>query len=45
MVWLYGGSFLFGEATRNMYSPDYFMNEEVIVVTLNYRLCSLGKFL
>ncbi|XP_075147107.1 uncharacterized protein LOC142221315 [Haematobia irritans] len=42
MVWLYGGSFLFGEATRNFYSPDYFMSEDVIMVTLNYRLCSLG---
>uniref|UniRef100_A0A454A0Q8 carboxylesterase n=1 Tax=Stomoxys calcitrans TaxID=35570 RepID=A0A454A0Q8_STOCA len=42
MVWIYGGSFLFGEATRSFYSPDYFMSEDVIVVTLNYRLCSLG---
>lgn len=43
LVWIYGGSFLFGEATRHMYSPDYFMSEDVVVVTLNYRLCSLGK--
>nr|XP_013115961.1 unnamed protein product [Stomoxys calcitrans] len=42
MVWIYGGSFHFGEATRSFYSPDYFMSEDVIVVTLNYRLCSLG---
>ncbi|XP_061395058.1 uncharacterized protein LOC133330663 [Musca vetustissima] len=42
LVWIYGGSFLFGEATRHMYSPDYFMSEDVVVVTFNYRLCSLG---
>ncbi|XP_073820388.1 uncharacterized protein [Musca autumnalis] len=42
LVWIYGGSFLFGEATRHMYSPDYFMSQDVVVVTLNYRLCSLG---
>uniref|UniRef100_A0A0A1X052 carboxylesterase n=1 Tax=Zeugodacus cucurbitae TaxID=28588 RepID=A0A0A1X052_ZEUCU len=42
LVFIYGGSFYTGEATRNVYSPDYFMSEQVVLVTLNYRLCSLG---
>lgn len=44
MVWIYGGGFAMGEATRNLYSPDYFMMKDIVVVTFNYRLCSLGKF-
>lgn len=44
MVWIYGGGFSTGEATKKLYSPDYFMHKDVIVVTFNYRLCSLGKY-
>ncbi|XP_065360625.1 esterase B1-like [Calliphora vicina] len=42
MVWIYGGAFNTGSAIRNKYSPDYFMQENVILVTFNYRLSSLG---
>ncbi|XP_064550488.1 esterase B1-like [Drosophila montana] len=42
MVWIYGGGFQIGEATRDVHSPDYFMQKEVILVTLNYRLGALG---
>ncbi|XP_012158442.1 esterase B1 isoform X2 [Ceratitis capitata] len=42
LVYIYGGAFYTGEATRDHYSPDYFMSEQVLLVTLNYRLCSLG---
>ncbi|XP_037942973.1 esterase B1-like [Teleopsis dalmanni] len=42
MVYIYGGGFYMGEATQDLYSPDYFMREDVILVTLNYRLCALG---
>ncbi|ALC39659.1 alpha-Est5 [Drosophila busckii] len=42
MVYLYGGAFKTGEATRTIYAPDYFMIKDVILVTLNYRLGALG---
>jgi len=31
MVWLYGGGFQVGEASRDMYSPDFFMSLKVFV--------------
>ncbi|XP_011192601.1 esterase B1 [Zeugodacus cucurbitae] len=42
LVFIHGGGFYSGEATRKLYAPDYFMSEQVVLVTLNYRLCSLG---
>ncbi|XP_060648967.1 esterase B1-like [Drosophila nasuta] len=42
MVWIYGGRFESGEATREMYSPDFFMSKEVVLVTINYRLSAIG---
>ncbi|XP_032583800.1 uncharacterized protein LOC6572615 [Drosophila mojavensis] len=42
MVYIYGGAFSIGEATRNLYSPDYFMAKDVVLVTLNYRVDCLG---
>lgn len=44
MVWFYGGGFQVGDASRDLYSPDYFMREQVILVTVNYRLGALGEF-
>lgn len=42
MVWIYGGGFQMGEATRDMYSPDYFMTKDVVLVTIAYRLGPFG---
>ncbi|XP_036344645.1 esterase B1-like [Rhagoletis pomonella] len=42
MVFIYGGSFCMGAANRDLYGPDYFMMEDVVLVTFNYRLDSLG---
>ncbi|XP_037812857.1 esterase B1-like [Lucilia sericata] len=42
MVWIYGGAFNTGSGIRTKYSPDYFMQKNVILVTFNYRLSSLG---
>ncbi|XP_075147099.1 uncharacterized protein LOC142221306 [Haematobia irritans] len=42
MVWIYGGGFQIGEATRDLYSPDYFMQRDVILITFNYRLGIFG---
>ncbi|KAH8420683.1 hypothetical protein KR222_000536 [Zaprionus bogoriensis] len=42
MVWIYGGGFQVGEATRDMYCPDFLMTKDVVIVTVNYRLGALG---
>lgn len=44
MVYIYGGAFCIGEATRELYGPDYFMAKDVILVTINYRLDCFGEF-
>lgn len=43
MVWIYGGGFQFGEASRECYSPDYLLREDVVVISINYRLGPLGR--
>ncbi|XP_023162626.2 acetylcholinesterase-like [Drosophila hydei] len=42
MVWIHGGGFWFGSGNRDYHFPAQLMQEEVIVVTLNYRLGALG---
>jgi len=41
IVFIHGGVFMYGASTEHR--PFYFMDEDVIVVTLNYRLNSFGK--
>lgn len=43
MVFIHGGAFNFGSGSLDQYSPDYLLDENVIVVTINYRLNVLGK--
>jgi len=31
--------------SSNTYRPNYFMDEDVVLVTLNYRLAAFGKIL
>ncbi|XP_060524434.1 uncharacterized protein LOC132700874 [Cylas formicarius] len=42
MVWIYGGGFIAGSGVYKYYGPDYLLEEDVIVVTLNYRLGPFG---
>ncbi|BFF89532.1 esterase B1 [Drosophila madeirensis] len=42
MVYIYGGAFRTGGATRKMYGPDYLMSKDIVYVIFNYRLCALG---
>ncbi|XP_054091915.1 esterase B1 isoform X1 [Zeugodacus cucurbitae] len=42
MVWIYGGGFQFGEASRELYSPDYLLREDVVIVSITYRLGPFG---
>ncbi|KAL9916958.1 cricklet [Glossina fuscipes fuscipes] len=42
MVFVHGGGFWFGSGNSDYYLPLYLMQEDVIVVTLNYRLGAWG---
>ena len=40
MIWFTGGAFVFGSGP--MYGPDYWMTENIILVTVNYRVGPFG---
>lgn len=42
LIWIYGGAFKFGTASNGYYDPGRFIEENVIVVTINYRMGALG---
>ncbi|KAJ4450087.1 hypothetical protein ANN_01494, partial [Periplaneta americana] len=42
MVWLHGGAFVTGSSTSIMFGPDHLLTEDVVLVTINYRLGILG---
>jgi acetylcholinesterase len=44
MVWIHGGGFFAGSGNPDIYGPDYFMDYDVIVVSVNYRVGPLGFF-
>ena len=44
MVFIHYGAFFAGSSSSDLLGPEYFMDEDVILVTFNYRLGVLGKF-
>ena len=42
MLFIHGGGFVGGSAGNN--PPDLFINKDVILVTINYRLGVFGKY-
>jgi len=42
MVWIHGGGFLSGDGRPESFGPQYLMASGVVVVTINYRLSTLG---
>ncbi|XP_018367857.1 PREDICTED: esterase E4-like [Trachymyrmex cornetzi] len=42
MVWIHGGGFFVGSGDAGWYGPDYIVQKDIILVTLNYRLSVLG---
>ena len=43
MVFIHGGAFILGSGTYQDYNPEFFMEEQkVVIVTINYRLGPLG---
>ncbi|PSN41523.1 Acetylcholinesterase [Blattella germanica] len=45
LVSIHGGAFLSGSASINKYGPDFFLNDDVILVTIQYRLGILDQSL
>lgn len=44
MVWIHGGGFSFGSGNTDLHGPDYLMEQDIVLVTLNYRVGAFGKF-
>ena len=44
MVFIHDGGFTMGRGDADVYGPQYFMDEDVVLVTFNYRLGALGFF-
>ncbi len=42
MVWLHGGAFVFGAGSQTLYDGRLLATQDVVVVTLNYRLGAFG---
>ena len=40
LVWIHGGAFIFGSC--DLYNPQYFMEEDVVLVVIQYRLNIFG---
>ena len=40
LVWIHGGAFIFGGAV--LYPPDYILEEDVVLVVIQYRLNIFG---
>lgn len=42
MAYIHGGGWLTGDGNRGTYGPEYLIDYDVILVTINYRLGPLG---
>lgn len=42
MFWIHGGAFYLGYSDSNTFGPDYFMDKNVVLVSINFRLGILG---
>ncbi|XP_015597091.1 esterase FE4 isoform X1 [Cephus cinctus] len=42
MVYIFGGGFVVGAARIDLYGPNFIMDHDVVLVTINYRLGPLG---
>lgn len=45
MVWLHGGAFTGGSGNKEPYGPEFLITEDVVIVTLNYRVGILGNII
>ena len=47
MVWIHGGGFIRGDGNgeNGLYGPEYFLDRDVVLVTINYRFGAFGSAL
>lgn len=45
MVWIHGGGFFMGSGNgeNDLFGPNHLMNNDIVLVTMNYRLGALGE--
>lgn len=43
IVYVHGGAYIMGSSNSKLLSPEYLLDHDVILVTLNYRLDLLGE--
>lgn len=43
MVWIYGGGFVGGSNNPSFTGADYLVDQELVFVSVNYRVSALGK--
>jgi carboxylesterase type B len=43
MVWIHGGAFKMGTGSSTMYGPDHFLEEDVVIASIQYRIGILGR--
>lgn len=43
MVYFYGGGFINGAANFDYFGPHYILEDNVVVVTVNYRVGPFGR--
>lgn len=44
MVYIHGGGFIEGSSRTELHGPEYLMTEDIVLVTINYRLNILGTY-
>jgi len=42
LFWIHGGGFFAGDGTDSFYGPQYLIQKDIVIVTINYRLGPLG---
>ena len=42
LVWIYGGGFSAGTASKQAYSPEYMMDHDIVMVSIQYRVGPYG---
>lgn len=42
MLYIHGGGFVRGSSSTGLYSPDYLLQKDVVLITFNYRLGAFG---
>ncbi|KAJ4446940.1 hypothetical protein ANN_13642 [Periplaneta americana] len=42
MFWIHGGAWMAGSGSTDLYGPQYLLDKEIVLVTINYRLGPLG---